>query len=101
MTFGIPRELRAQEMRVGALPFLVKEILKYGHKVYVETGAGEFCEALDSQYERVGAQIVPSSEKLYSLADVILKIREHQPVELELIRPNQSFFSFFHFHISH
>ncbi len=97
MTFGIPRELRAQEMRVGALPFLVKEIVKYGHKVYVETGAGEFCEALDSQYERVGAQIVPSSEKLYSLADIILKIREHQPVELELIRPEQSFFSFFHF----
>ncbi|MCK4892790.1 MAG: alanine dehydrogenase [Calditrichia bacterium] len=97
MTFGIPRELRAHEKRVGALPFLVKEILKYGHQVYVETGAGEFCEALDSQYERVGAQIVPSSEKLYSLADIILKIREHQPVEIELVRPDQTFFSFFHF----
>ena len=66
MTFGIPRELRAHEKRVGALPFLVKEIVKYGHEVFVETGAGEYCEALDSQYERVGAQIVPSSEKLYS-----------------------------------
>jgi alanine dehydrogenase len=97
MTFGIPRELRAHEKRVGALPFLVKEIIKHGHEVFVETGAGEYCEALDSQYERVGAQIVPSSEKLYSLADIILKIREHQPVELELIRPDQIFFSFFHF----
>jgi alanine dehydrogenase len=97
MIFGIPRELRIQEMRVGALPFLVKEIVKRGHQVYVETGAGEFCEAPDSQYERVGAKIVPSSEKLYSLADIILKIREHQPVELELIRPDQIFFSFFHF----
>jgi alanine dehydrogenase len=97
MIFGIPRELRIQEMRVGALPFLVKEIAKRGHQVYVETGAGEFSEAPDSQYERVGAKIVPSSEKLYSLADIILKIREHQPVELELIRPDQIFFSFFHF----
>ena len=97
MTFGIPRELRIHEKRVGALPFVVKEIIKNGHEVLVETGAGEYCEALDSQYERVGAQIVPSSEKLYSMADVILKIREHQPVELELIRPEQIFFSFFHF----
>ncbi len=97
MIFGIPRELRAQEMRVGALPFLVKEIVKRGHQVYVETGAGEFCEAVDSQYERAGATIVPSSEKLYSLAEIILKIREHQPVELDLIRPDQIFFSFFHF----
>lgn len=97
MKFGIPRELRSQEMRVGALPFVVKELVRKGHEVYVETGAGEFCEALDSQYERAGATIVPSSEKMYSLAEIVLKIREHQPVELDLIRPDQAFFSFFHF----
>ena len=60
MIFGIPRELRSNEMRVGALPFLVKEIMRFGHQVIVETGAGEYCEAVDSQYERVGATIVPS-----------------------------------------
>lgn len=101
MKFGIPRELRIQEMRVGALPFLVKEIVRRGHQVYVETGAGEYCEAMDSQYERVGAKIVPSSEKLYSLSDAVLKIREHQPVELELVKPNQIFLSFFHFVNNH
>jgi len=100
MKFGIPRELRAQEMRVGALPFLVKDIVRRGHQVYVETGAGEYCEALDSQYERAGAKIVPSSEKLYSLVDVVLKIREHQPVEVELIKSEQVFMSFFHFVIN-
>jgi alanine dehydrogenase len=97
MIFGIPRELHPQEMRVGALPFLVKELTRRKQNVYVETGAGEYCEALDSQYERAGATIVPSSEKLYSLANLILKMREHQPVELELIRPDQTFLSFFHF----
>ena len=97
MIFGIPRELRSQEMRVGALPFVAKELVRRGHEVYVETGAGEYCEALDSQYERVGANIVPSSEKLYSSADIFLKIREHQPVEFDLIRPDQIFLSFFHF----
>ncbi len=97
MIFGIPRELHPQEMRVGALPFVAKELVRRGHEVYVETGAGEYCEALDSQYERVGAKIVPSSEKLYSSADIFLKIREHQPVEYDLIRPDQIFLSFFHF----
>ncbi len=97
MIFGIPRELHPQEMRVGALPFVAKELVRRGHEVYVETGAGEYCEALDSQFERVGANIVPSSEKLYSSADIFLKIREHQPVEYDLIRPDQIFLSFFHF----
>lgn len=97
MIFGIPRELHPQEMRVGALPFVAKELVRRGHEVYVEMGAGEYCEALDSQFERVGANIVPSSEKLYSSADIFLKIREHQPVEYDLIRPDQIFLSFFHF----
>jgi alanine dehydrogenase len=97
MIFGIPRELRSNEMRVGALPFLVKEIVRFGHQVIVETGAGEYCEAVDSQYERAGATIVPSSEKMYSSAEIVLKIREPQPVEMELIRPDQAIFSFFHF----
>jgi alanine dehydrogenase len=97
MIFGIPREIRTKEMRVGALPFLVKELVKRGHEFLIETGAGEYCEAMDSQYERAGATIVPSSEKMYSSAEIIIKIREPQPVEIELIRPDQSIFSFFHF----
>ncbi|MEJ2538336.1 MAG: polysaccharide deacetylase family protein, partial [Calditrichia bacterium] len=79
------------------MPFLVKEITRFGHQVLVETGAGEYCEAVDSQYERVCATIVPSSEKMYSSAEIVLKIREPQPVEMELIRPDQAIFSFFHF----
>ncbi|GAB4371258.1 MAG: alanine dehydrogenase [Calditrichia bacterium] len=97
MIFGIPREMREHELRVGALPFLVKEIVKRGHEVYVETGAGEHCEASDSQYEQVGATIVPSPEKLYSLSEIILKVREPKPVEYDLIRPDQAIFCFFHF----
>ncbi len=97
MIFGIPREIRANEMRVGALPFLVKELTKRNHQVYVETGAGEYCEALDSHYEQVGATVVPSAEKLYSLSEIILKVREPKPVEFDLIRPDQAVFAFFHF----
>ncbi len=97
MIFGIPKEIRAQENRVGALPFLVKELVRRGHQVNVETGAGEHCEATDSQYERSGANVIPSAEKLYSSAEIILKVREPQPVEIELINPDQVIFAFFHF----
>lgn len=97
MIFGIPREIRAQENRVGALPFVVKEIVRRGHQVYVEADAGESCEAPDSQYEQVGATVVPSAEKLYSASDIILKVREPKPVEYELIKPDQVLLSFFHF----
>ncbi|MFZ0390333.1 MAG: alanine dehydrogenase [Calditrichia bacterium] len=97
MIFGVPREIKTQEFRVGAMPFLVKELSRKGHQILVETGAGEHCEATDSQYERSGATIVPSAEKLYSGAEVILKVREPQPVEIDLIRPDQAIFTFFHF----
>ncbi len=97
MIFGVPREIRAHEYRVGALPFLVKELVRRGHQVLVEAGAGESCKATDSQYEQAGATVVPSSEKLYSQVDVILKVREPMSVEFDLIKPDQIIMSFFHF----
>jgi alanine dehydrogenase len=97
MIFGVPKEINPQEKRVGALPFLVKELVKKNNQVLIETGAGEHCEASDSFYEQVGATIVPSPEKLYSQADIILKVWEPKPVEFELIRPDQILLAFFHF----
>ncbi|GAB4335833.1 MAG: alanine dehydrogenase [Calditrichia bacterium] len=97
MIFGIPREITEQETRVGAMPFLAKELIRRGHEVLVETGAGEFCDAGDPDYEQVGATIVPSAEKLYANAETILKVREPKPVEYDLIRPDQNIFAFFHF----
>ncbi len=97
MIFGIPREIRSGEERVGALPYLVKELVRREHQVLVETRAGEGCQATDSQYERAGATIVPSAEKLYLQADQILKVREPMPVEFDLIRPDHNIFAFFHF----
>ena len=97
MIFGIPREVKPDEYRVGAMPFLVKELTKRNHQVYVETGAGDYCNASDSSYEHAGAKILPSPEKLYASVDAILKVREPQPVEYDLISPDQIIFAFFHF----
>ncbi len=97
MIFGIPREIRTHEYRVGAVPFLVEELVRKGHTVLVETGAGNASGISDEAYQKVGAEILPSSEKLYQQAEVILKIQGPQPVELELIRPEHTIFAFFNF----
>lgn len=97
MIFGIPVEIMSYENRVGAVPFLVEELVKKGHQVLVETKAGVMSHYDDEAYETSGAVIVPSPEKLYAQAKFILKVREPKPVEYELIRSDHTVFSYFHF----
>ncbi|RMG68161.1 MAG: alanine dehydrogenase [Calditrichaeota bacterium] len=97
MIFGIPLEIKTHEYRVGALPYVVDELVSRGHRVLVENRAGLDSGATDEDYQLHGAEIVPSSEKLYGQADFILKVREPMPVEYELIRPEHTIFAFFHF----
>jgi len=97
MKFGIPLEIRPNEGRVGAVPFVVEELVKRGHQVYVETLAGDRSGFSDLDYEKSGGVVVPSSEKLYSLAEIILKVREPMPVEYDLIQPEHLLFAFFNF----
>ncbi len=97
MIFGVPREIRTHEYRVGAVPFLVEELVKKGHTVLVESGAGVPSGVEDAAYQKAGATIVPSAEKLYSGADIILKVQGPQPVEFDLIRPDHTIFAFFNF----
>jgi alanine dehydrogenase len=97
MIFGIPVEIMSHENRVGSVPFLVEDLVKRGHQVLVETKAGEMSHYNDEAYENSGAVIVPSPDKLYAQAEFILKVREPRPVEYELIRPDHTVFSYFHF----
>ncbi len=97
MIFGIPMEIRDNEYRVGAVPFLVEELVKRGHQVMIETNAGSRSHYSDEDYENSGAVIVPSPEKLYGQSEHILKVRSPKPVEYELIKPNHTVFAFFNF----
>lgn len=97
MIFGIPVEILTHENRVGAAPFLVKELTKRGHQVLVESKAGEISHYRNEVYEQAGAVIVPSPDKLYAQAKFILKVREPRPVEYELIRADHTIFAYFHF----
>jgi len=97
MIFGIPMEIRDNEYRVGAVPFLVEELVKRGHQVLVETNAGDKSHHSDGDYENSGAVIVPSPEKLYGQSEHILKVRSPKPVEYDLIKPHHTVFAFFNF----
>jgi len=97
MKFGVPFEIRQHEGRVGASPLIVEELVKRGHEVFVETRAGLDSGFSDQEYEKAGAIIIPSSEKLYDQVEFVLKIRNPMPVEYDLIGPQHTIFAFFNF----
>lgn len=100
MNFGIPKELppfkEIPEYRVGFSPMAVKELLIYGAKVYVETGAGEGAGFTDDEYIKAGAEIVYSKEEAYRRADIVLKVRRPQQEEYSLIKDGQIIMGFIH-----
>ncbi len=100
MNFGIPKELppfkEIPEYRVGFSPMAVKELLLYGAKVYVETGAGEGAGFSDEEYTKAGAEVVYSKEEAYRRADIVLKVRRPQQEEYSLIKDGQIIMGFIH-----
>jgi alanine dehydrogenase len=84
MNIGILRGLKFQEPRVALVPADVRSLIKAGHAVYVENGAGLMSNHDDSEYESAGAEIIPTSEKIYEIANLICKIQTPLPVEFEL-----------------
>jgi len=81
MTIGVPREVKDHESRVGITPAGVRALVEAGHKVLVETGAGELSAFTDDEYQNAGAEIVGSAYDTWRLADMVVKVKE--PVEKE------------------
>lgn len=96
MLIGIPKEIKNHEYRVGATPSGVREIVNAGHQVIVETNAGAAIDFTDEQYKNAGAKIVASAKEVYGQADMILKVKEPQQTECDLIRKDQVVFSYLH-----
>jgi alanine dehydrogenase len=97
MKIGIPKEIKTGENRVGMTPAGVAELVRHGHTVYVQHTAGEGSSFADSQYEEVGAQILPTIEDVYATADMIIKVKEPIHDEYSLVRAGQVVFTYFHF----
>lgn len=97
MIVGIPKEIKNNENRVGMTPAGVNELVRRGHTVYVQKGAGENSGFSDEQYERVDAKILPTIADVYAVAEMIVKVKEPIEPEYPLIRKGQLLFTYFHF----
>jgi alanine dehydrogenase len=95
MRIGVPKEIKTQENRVGMVPHGVHELVAAGHEVVVQTlaGAGMGCD--DQQYLSAGARIVASASEVFA-ADLIVKVKEPQPVECAMLRSGQTLFTYLH-----
>lgn len=96
MYFGVPKEIRPLECRVGLAPAGVDTLIRSGHTVFIESGAGRKAGFPDNDYQAVGAQIVYSAREVYGRADVVVKIGRPTEEEYDNFRPSQIIFSFLH-----
>jgi alanine dehydrogenase len=97
MIIGVPKEIKTNENRVALTPAGVMEFVGRGHSVYVQSTAGDGSGFPDEEYTSAGAHILPSIEDVYSIAEMIIKVKEPIEKEYALIKPNQLLFTYFHF----
>ena len=97
MIVGIPKEIKNNENRVSLTPAGARELVKRGHTVYVQHTAGENSGFPDDEYVKAGAQILPSIEDVYGIAEMIIKVKEPIKPEYALIKKGQLVFTYFHF----
>jgi alanine dehydrogenase len=96
MKIGIPKEIKAQENRVSMVPGSVAELVKLGHQVFVQAGAGEGASYDDAHYRTCGAVMVPDAASVFAEAELIVKVKEPQPAEVAMLRPDQILFTYLH-----
>ena len=97
MVIGVPREIKRDEYRVAMLPVGVEELVRAGHRVLVEAGAGLGSGLADHEYLRQGAELVARPEDVFAAADLVVKVKEPQPEECKFISAGQTLFTYFHF----
>jgi alanine dehydrogenase len=96
MKIGVPKEIKIHEYRVGLVPAGVRELVDAGHQVTVQSGAGAGIGFDDSHYQTAGATISKKVEDIFSSADLIVKVKEPQLVECQMLRSNQTLFTYLH-----
>ena len=97
MIIGVPKEIKSSENRVALTPAGVFELNKRGHKVYVQTMAGEGSGFSDDEYAKAGATVLPDIKSVYDIAEMIMKVKEPIAIEYDMIREDQLLFTYFHF----
>ena len=96
MIIGVPKEIKNHEYRVGVVQAGVRALVKDGHQVLIQTGAGEGSGILDEEFAEAGAMIVPGAEDVYGRAEMVMKVKEPLPQEIPLLREGQILFAYLH-----
>lgn len=96
MLIGVPKEIKNHEYRVGLTPASVRELVLHGHKVIVQNEAGAAIGLLNTDYEAAGAEMVASAAEIFKRADMIIKVKEPQPAECAMLRPDQILYTYLH-----
>ena len=96
MRVGVPKEIKNHEYRVGMTPPGVRELVRHGHAVIVETGAGHTIGVDDDHYRAAGARIATTAAEVFAEAEMVVKVKEPQPGEYGLLRAGQVLFTYLH-----
>ena len=96
MKVGVPAEIKPDEYRVAMTPAGVRDLTDTGHEVYIQVGAGEGSAISDADYAAQGAEILPGADAVFEAAEMIVKVKEPQPVEVERLRSHHLLFTYLH-----
>ena len=96
MKIGVPKEIKPQENRIGLTPESVKTLVSEGHEVIVENNGGFEAGFENDQFINAGAKIANSAADIFNDAEIIVKVKEPQQVEVDMIRENQIIYTYLH-----
>jgi alanine dehydrogenase len=96
MRIGVPKEIKNHEYRVGLTPASVSELTAAGHQVFIQTQAGMGIDFSDADYVEAGATIVATAADTFAKADMIVKVKEPQPVEIAMLEARHTLFTYLH-----
>jgi alanine dehydrogenase len=96
MRIGVPSEIKPDEYRIAITPAGVRELSAHGHEVLVQAGAGEGSAMADAQFKAQGARIVKDAQALFAEAELVLKVKEPQASEMEMLGEGQTLFTYLH-----
>src|SRR3954452_16702976 len=96
MRVGVPAEIKEDEYRVALTPAGVRELGEHGHEGLIQAGAGEGSAIPDEAYVAQGAQILPNADAVFEQSEMVLGVKEPQPGEVEMLRPDHTLFTYLH-----
>lgn len=96
MKIGIPKEIKSKEYRVGIIPSGVRSLVESGHEVYIQKDAGEKSGFTDNDYQQAGGMVLDEPKEIFDICEMIVKVKEPQPQEYDLLKPGQILFTYLH-----